>query len=328
MRHIIAIIDSDERYGKKLCAYLNAKGRIDFGISYFPDIQCYQESAPTFQTEILLIEEKLYSSVGSMPLPETTIVRLEDDFLGREIDVKGMKKYVNVENFLHHILTNYQPTKDKSLEKIEKEEVQIFGVFSPYGRCGKTSFAIALCAECEKMAPALLVSFDEYSGLLREAGQEYPKDLSDILYCYRQEQYAWEKLGMAVYTKNTLHYIPPARYPEDIVELGIEEIEKLLLRMAYESQYHTVIVDFGSLGKRACDLFRICEKVYMPIPRENDGRMEEFFSYLDETGREKLKKKLEEITLPSEQGEKSISSLLISPVAALAREVLKGVNMG
>ena len=56
--------------------------------------------------------------------------------------------------------------------------------------------------------------------------------------------------------------------------------------------------------------------------------MEEFFSYLDETGREKLKKKLEEITLPSEQGEKSISSLLISPVAALAREVLKGVNMG
>ena len=98
--------------------------------------------------------------------------------------------------------------------------------------------------------------------------------------------------------------------------------------MAYESQYHTVIVDFGSLGKRACDLFRICEKVYMPIPRENDGRMEEFFSYLDETGREKLKKKLEEITLPSEQGEKSISSLLISPVATLAREVLKGVNMG
>lgn len=47
--------------------------------------------------------------------------------MGREIDVRGMKKYVNVENFyVHHILTNYQPTKDKSLEKIEKEEVQIF----------------------------------------------------------------------------------------------------------------------------------------------------------------------------------------------------------
>ena len=66
---------------------------------------------------------------------------------------------------------------------------RIIGVYSPVGRCGKTSLALAmgqLLAREEKLLFITLDTFTGFSGLLDE---QWKRDLSDLIYYYKPVSY-------------------------------------------------------------------------------------------------------------------------------------------
>ena len=328
MKHIIAIVDEDERYSEKLCSYMNLKKWIELKAVTFKNLTEYIKQSETFTSEILLINEKEFKNLGHYKKPDTTIVLLEDNICDMETpeNIKTVNKYISAEKLLKIIMENYSPTGENILVNTGKIETSVIGVYSPINRCGKTSFSIALAIHSSKKKPTLLISFDEYCGILKKS-ENHTTDLSDIMYYYKQGKYSWDRLGTVVYSDYGLDYIPPARYSEDILELSINDIGNLIDSISTGSKYENIILDFGSLGKRACELFKLCKKVYMPILTDtiSEMRISEFYDYLVVTGRDNLKQKIKNVSLPfpKVKSEQKLHGIENSTLGRYAKEILE-----
>ena len=63
-----------------------------------------------------------------------------------------------------------------------KKTTEILGVFSPLGRCLKTSFALTLGQILAKDKAVLYLNMEEYSGFEELLGKGFAHNLSDLLY--------------------------------------------------------------------------------------------------------------------------------------------------
>ena len=102
------------------------------------------------------------------------------------------------------------------------------GIYSPIGRCGKTSFSLTLAHMLGKSQGVLFISLEEYSGFSKLVCGGYEQDLSDVFYLYRQGDFNWLKLKSLILSHGNVDYIPPAAYGEDLDQAQPEEIAGLL----------------------------------------------------------------------------------------------------
>lgn len=100
----------------------------------------------------------------------------------------------------------------------------IMGIYSPIGRCGKTSFSLTLAHMLGKSQGVLFISLEEYSGFSKLVCGGYEQDLSDVFYLYRQGDFNWLKLKSLILSHGNVDYIPPAAYGEDLDQAQPEEI--------------------------------------------------------------------------------------------------------
>ena len=62
MRRILAIVDGDAEYGRRLAAWVNEHGTAGFKATAFSDLSVYRTFRMSFLTEILL---KIYQAIGT-----------------------------------------------------------------------------------------------------------------------------------------------------------------------------------------------------------------------------------------------------------------------
>lgn len=97
-----------------------------------------------------------------------------------------------------------------------KKTTEILGVFSPLGRCLKTSFTLTLGQILAKDKAILYLNMEEYSDI-ELLGKEFAHNLSDLLYYVRQDnQNLLHKMNSMVQTIGNLDYTPPVQMPADI----------------------------------------------------------------------------------------------------------------
>ena len=175
----------------------------------------------------------------------------------------------------------------------------------------------------------LYVNLEDCSGLSRLFGEVHKTDLSDLLYFYSQGSYSWVRLSSVIYTWGDLDYIPPVRYPEDLCQVTAEEMADLLVRISRESAYDTVIVDLGQFGKKAAPVLEVCRTVYMPVKDDcmSVAKVEEFEEYLNRSGHEALRERIQKVKLPyhSSFGRKEnyLEQLLWGELGDYTRQLLK-----
>ena len=98
-----------------------------------------------------------------------------------------------------------------------KRKTELFGVYSPLGRCLKTSFAWTLGQILSEERSVLLISLEEYSGLEELMQKKFSCTLSDLLYYVRQKNPGVIlKLNSMVQSVGQLDFVPPVQSPEDI----------------------------------------------------------------------------------------------------------------
>ena len=67
-------------------------------------------------------------------------------------------------------------------------------------------------------------------------------------------------------------YILPMKVPADLRSVSLSEWTELLEKLAADSDYHVVVIDFGN---DVCGLFQLlcqCTKVYMPVLQDEESR--------------------------------------------------------
>ena len=107
-------------------------------------------------------------------------------------------------------------------------EGDILGVYSPLGRTGKTSYALALGQILAVRYSVLFLNLEAYSGFEDLLSCSFERNLGDLFYCIRQKKgQPAVQLAAMVREAGGMQYVPPVTIPEDVEQVTQEEWQVL-----------------------------------------------------------------------------------------------------
>lgn len=330
MKKIFAVYDVDPFYADRFAEVMNQKENIPFTVMAFTSLERLRAYARENQIEILLIS----SQVGTEEIKDLGIkkVLFLTEGEGRETDdgYPSVYKYQSSAGILREVIACYSERTEESYYGTSGTAARIMGVYSPIGRCLKTSLALAMGQLMASEQRVLYVTLEDYSGLSFMTGEDYKSDLSDVLYYFSQGNFNKLRLSSIVHSIGNMDYIPPVRYPEDLSHISSNEMADLIRKLADEGGYDVLILDIGDYGHQAAPLLAVCQIVYMPVKEDgiSTAKLEEFEQYLERTGNKELTEKIRRVKLPYHRNfgrkENYLEQLLWSELGDYVRQLLRG----
>lgn len=331
MRHIMAIYDVDPFYAARFADVVNQKEKIPFEVLAFSSFEKLKNFIKDNPVELLLIS----SAVGreeAEALGAGKVICLSDgETMQADMEFPSVYKYQSSESIIREVMACYCEREPDPLSGAAfRSSAKIMGIYSPVGRCLKTSLAITMGQLLAQESRTLYLNLEECSGLSVLTRTEYKEDLSDLLYFYSHGNYNLLRLNSVVHSIENLDYIPPVRYPEDLAQTEPEQLTGLIEKIAGEGGYENLILDIGSYGKFALSLMRLCSVIFMPVKEDSVSlaKLEAFQSYLDVSGNLGLSEKIKKLKLPyhSSFGRKDnyLEHLLWGELGDYVRQLLRG----
>ena len=180
---------------------------------------------------------------------------------------------------------------------------RIFAVYSPIGRCGKTTFAIALGKELARGAKTLYLHLDSYSGHEMLERKEERLTLGDLLYFLRQEYTnPVSRLAAMTLQEERLDFLLPIPFSTDLKEVTKDDWLLLLEWLKKESPYENILLDIGEGVQGIFDVLNQCDRIYMPVVsgEESERKLDCYERNLQEMNMEILGKKTSRILIPNQ----------------------------
>lgn len=301
---VLAICDTEVKYAVKLMETFCEKQKFGFQIHTFSKLDELERYMMCNSVELLLVSGKIMSEeVSRYPIPK--IILLSDGSLEEKFsDYDVIYKYQSAETILREVLGYYAEISGPTIGMFgRKKEFEIHGVFSPVGRCGKTALSECLASKLGKSGRTLLLDLQSYSAHKEQQGGTELWDLSDIIYFLRQgKQTFLYKLGSIVRKADHYDYILPMQSIADLRSVTAPEWSGLLEKLAEDSDYQKVVIDFGT---DICGLFQLlsqCTRVYMPVFNDyaSKRKVENFFWILEDESFEEIIHNIQEIYLPEQ----------------------------
>ncbi len=301
-RKVLAICDEERRYAVRLMEAFCEKRNSRFQTHVFSDVAELEQFASHNQIEILLITGRLMSEDIQCFNIGKIILLSDGEVYEKFSDYESIYKYQSADHILKEILCCYaEYAKPVTGMHYGKKEFEIHGVYSPIGRCGKSVLAQELASAFGKHKKTLLLDFQSFSASLEQLGEEELWDLADMIYFLRQGKKTFlYKLGSIVRSKESYDYILPMKTPADIRSVTLGEWTELLEKLAADSEYQIVVIDFGS---EICDIFQLlgqCKKIYTPMISDADSqkKMSNFEKILTYQNFERILDNMYKITIP------------------------------
>lgn len=261
-----AILDMEDTYAQNLMEYLAERQSIPFDTLVFDSVESLGLYTQRSGVDLLLVSAKMMcEDIRRMNIRR--IIILSEGEIQQEYEAYPMVyKYQSSESLVAEVMGYYARQAAPAPCFLGKKKMNIAGVYSPVGRCGKTCFALALGQVMAGERPVLYLNLEDYSGFDLLLEKEASSDISDVMYFLRQDNgNAALRINAAIQKLGRMDYIPPARSPEDIREIRIEEWLRLLEELAAYSRYETVILDIGQHIREAPSLLAQCGVIYMPV---------------------------------------------------------------
>ena len=333
MKRIMAVYDVDPFYADRFAEFANQKEKTPFTAVPFTSLARLRTFAEQQPVELLLVGDDV--NVGELEgIRIGQIIRLSDTGMQEEDGTPSVYKYQASDNVLREVMACYQVKAEPAAFTVVGTKSAVIGVYSPVGRCGKTSFCLTLGQVMARESKVLLLSLEEFSAYSRMMGSEYGGSLSDLLYYFRQGEYSRLRLGSVLYSWNGLDYVPPVTYAEDLKEVTGEEIAQLVSRIAQEGTYDTIILDLGHFGKGVEALLEVCGVIYTPVKEDSISvaKLEEWQAYLAASGRSHLWERVQKLKLPKMRSvaaaEHHLEQMLWGEMGDFVREIVSGRQKG
>lgn len=267
-KNIFAVCDLEVDYALNFMDYLNQKKNIPFEIQAFTTVESLIAYGRTRHIELLLISGKaMCREIRELDIGKMII--LSEGVHPPELDsYPSVYKYQSSSDVIREVMACYGEEK-KTLPQnftVLKKTTEILGVYSPVGRCLKTSFALTLGQILARDRAVLYLNLEEYSGFEELMGKGFAHNLSDLLYYVRQEnQNLIHKMNGMVQTVNNLDFIPPVQTPADIRATAWQDWERLLQMIVMSSSYEVIVIDIGNGIDENLSLLDMCSRIYMPV---------------------------------------------------------------
>ena len=300
MNHVLAVCDSEIEYAYQLVDYLSNKKGFPFQVQLFTSPKTLGEYASHHPIAVTLIGEKDYGdeikefSVGQ-------ILVLREDY---EKDVKGLAtvdKYQSCERIIKEVLD--EVAKEGILGRMisDSKELKLIGIYSPVGKCLKTSFSFVLGQILSKKHKVLYLNLESYSGLGKLLQREFTADMSELIYYLQnsREKFIY-RMGSITERTGELDILPPFDSFLDFISVSGEEWIQLFQEIEKGSDYEYLILDLSDGVQGLFDILRLCNVVYT-LSREDGFAMAKIAQYeevLKRSNYEDIWKKTKHYTIP------------------------------
>ncbi len=329
MKRIMAVYDVDPFYADRFAEFANRKEKIPFTAVPFTSLARLRTFTEQHQVEILLVgDEVTAEELGDIRAKQ--VIRLSETGMPEEDGTPSVYKYQASDHVLREVMACYQVCAEPALLSVVGTQSTVLGVYSPVNRCGKTSFCLTLGQVMARERKVLLLSLEEYSAYSRMMKSEYGGSLSDLLYYFRQGEYSRLRLSSVLYNWNGLDYVPPVTYAEDLKDVTGEEVANLIVRIAQEGTYDTILLDLGHFGKGVEEILELCQVIYAPVKEDviSLAKVEEWKAYLERSGRMHLWERVQKLKLPGQRGvvpaEHYLEQMLWGEMGDFVRNLLSG----
>lgn len=304
MSKIFAICDFDRSYVKNLMQYINSHQNIPLKLQAFTSPELLKEYAAGHSIELLLISaEAMDEEIAGLAIGK--IVVLTEDGI---VDLKGfpsVNRYQASGNLVQEVMQYYSVGNlALACTAAKLATTRLIGVYSPIKRCGKTAFALAYGEACARSRKVLYVNLEDFSGFRMLFGKEYRKDVSDLLYFYREEKKGMlRKVDETAEKLRDMYYLPPAMCPSDMKSVQPEEWREWFL-LLLQSRYEVIIVEPGDCVNGLEEILSLCNRIYVPVleNRISESKLKEYEDCLVLSGWESLSGRMQRVMVPAHNG--------------------------
>lgn len=300
MNHVLAVCDSETEYAYQLVDYFSNKKGFPFQVQLFTSPETLKEYASYHPISIALIGEKDFTKELKEEIPGNILV-LEEG-LGKEIkDVKILDKYQSCEQLIRELLDYVVKEGILGRGVSNSKELKLIGVYSPVGKCLKTSFSFVLGQLLSKKHKVLYLNLESYSGLGKLLQKEFSTDMSELIYYLQNstDKFIY-RLGSMTQRAGELDVLPPFDSFLDFVSVSREEWIQLFQEIERGSDYEYLILDLSDGVQGLFDILRLCDVVYT-LSREDGFAMAKIAQYeevLKKSNYEDIWKKTKHCTIP------------------------------
>ena len=161
--------------------------------------------------------------------------------------------------------------------------------------------AKSLASAFGRKKKTLLLDLQSFSAREEQLGEEELWDLADMIYFLRQGKKTFlYKLSSIVRNEGSYDFILPMKIPADLRSVTIAEWSELLEKLAVDSDYNVVVIDFGQDVSGIFQLLSQCTKIYMPIisDAESKRKLDNFEWILKNENFKKVMDCIQKIYLP------------------------------
>ena len=300
MNHVLAVCDSETEYAYQLVDYLSNKKGFPFRVQLFTSQNTLKEYSINHPISIALIAQKDFSE-EIKEFPVEHILILGED-LGEEYrNIKVLYKYQSSEQIIKGLLDWIAKEGILGRTSIDSKELKLIGVYSPVGKCLKTSFSFVLGQLLSKKYKVLYLNMESYSGLGKLLQKEFQTDMSELIYYLQnsREKFIY-RMGSMTEHAGELDVLPPFDSFLDFISVSREEWIQLFQEIERGSDYEYLILDLSDAVQGLFDILRLCDVVYT-LGREDGFSMAKIAQYeevLKKSNYEDIWKKTKQCTIP------------------------------
>lgn len=300
MNQILAICDSETAYGYQLMDYFCNKKGLPFQVQLFTSKNTLMEYAGCHPVCAALVAQKDYDSqISKQEIEHIVILQEEPGEIPHTHET--IYKYQSSEEIVKKLLE--WAAKEGITGRIEKggKELKLIGIYSPVGRCLKTSFAFVLGQALSKKHKVLYLNMESYSGLGKLLQKDFNSGLSELIYYLQnaREKFMYH-MGSMTQRVGELDILPPFDSYLDFVSVGREEWMQLIHEIEKGSDYEYLILDLSDAVQGLYDILRLCDYVYT-LSREDgfaQAKIAQYEEILKKSNYEDILKKTKCCTIP------------------------------
>ncbi len=267
----VAICDTDDGYRERLVAYLMEHQAQEMRVHAFsaPEVFAACIDEQRFDTALFgegfehVINAALKCGIRGLRLCESPPENAADKSGlcdGGETGCGEVFRYQPVEAIIHEIKAAGGMHAVNAA--IVRRRMEVLGVCSPIGHEMQVPFSMVLCARLAERYRVLYINLTARAGFLRVFGIQGDYDLGDIILRLRNQRLEQRTFLKCVYEEGRIRYIPPFANPENIRDFSAEEYAKLLRFLEEETDFETVVFDFGEGICRLADMMSQCTGIY------------------------------------------------------------------
>lgn len=300
----IGLYDEERSYAEKLSAYLNRKGNGKWIVSAYTNETLLERDAKETQIDMISgtnrqVLYKIRESHRKIPL--LWLRETNKAFSGAPEEFPSVYRYQSaaaIAQALEEMVNTFMVH--------EKNKIPIAAVYSPVGRCGKTSLAMHLVKQGQ-YGRWLYIGMEDYSFLWARVKE--PEDVmfseTDSFLYYIKEQND-EQLSLLM--RESQGIIPSAFSPFDTKCLEKEDFQWLLEWLQGMEGYAGFIFDFGTGVMSEISILTLFDYIIVPFVQQEKElqKLEQFNDLINAYGLSGLNNRLLYVNMESEKEQNMI----------------------